>query len=283
MGVQRIVLVAVSAAVAAALAAGAGAGDLKPKPKPPLPAVTALAPDPYASVLAQFMAFPQVVGGKDFYCGEGNGPYVAFTFDDGPGPLTQQLLDFLKSQHVPATFFVIGRYIAGRESIVKEESQIGVVGDHTWDHPQLPLLESTPGAVLDELQRGKQAIEAVTGRTVSLFRPPFGQQDATIDGIARSLGLLDVGWSVGISDGASADDMYTNLLDGRVVGGSIVLMHENDRGEIEAFERALPVLLARGIVPVTVPQLLKRDPPTGDLPSRGGQCQTHWTPPTTSP
>ncbi|HVS85765.1 MAG TPA: polysaccharide deacetylase family protein [Gaiellaceae bacterium] len=271
-----LVLLAAAAALVTCTAASAGKPKHRQRHRKKSPPA-AVAPDPYAAVLTKYLA-----GRQPIFCGGGEGPYVAFTFDDGPGPLTQQLLDFLQQQHVPATFFDIGQQIAGRESIVTEESQIAVVGDHTWTHPQLPSLESTPGAVLSELQRTKDAIAAATGRPPRIFRAPFGQRDPAIDAIAKSIGLLDVEWSVVVQDGADADVIYSNLVS-RVVAGSIVLMHENDHGEIEGFERALPVLLARGYVPVTVLDLLLKDPPPDDMPSWAGQCVAHWTPPATTP
>src|SRR5581483_4624975 len=60
---------------------------------------------------------------------------VALTFDDGPGPYTQQLLDELDNAHVKATFFLIGENIVQHPDAVRREVADGMaIGNHTWDH-----------------------------------------------------------------------------------------------------------------------------------------------------
>ena len=69
---------------------------------------------------------------------------IALTFDDGPGPMTLQILDSLRSYGIKATFFVVGRNIEeapwsdisdlGR-SIVKRTLLDGhTIGNHTYSH-----------------------------------------------------------------------------------------------------------------------------------------------------
>ena len=41
-------------------------------------------------------------------------PMVALTFDDGPGPYTDRLLDCLKCNNAKATFFMVGSSVPGR-------------------------------------------------------------------------------------------------------------------------------------------------------------------------
>src|SRR4051812_9806332 len=49
-----------------------------------------------------------------------NKPQIALTFDDGPcQPQTSNVLDSLKKHNVKATFFVIGKNIAGNEELIK--------------------------------------------------------------------------------------------------------------------------------------------------------------------
>ena len=71
----------------------------------------------------------------------GSGKTVALTFDDGPGRSTPAILAVLTRYQVPATFFNIGVDMAARPSLVRKEARDGhVLGDHTWDHPDLVLL-----------------------------------------------------------------------------------------------------------------------------------------------
>ena len=48
--------------------------------------------------------------------------YVALTFDDGPTPMTKDLLELLGKHHVRATLFDIGEQVEGRPDLVKAQS-----------------------------------------------------------------------------------------------------------------------------------------------------------------
>ena len=63
-------------------------------------------------------------------------PLVALTFDDGPrSGTTAALLDGLALREIPATFFLVGSCIPGREELVRRMAQEGhQIGIHTYDH-----------------------------------------------------------------------------------------------------------------------------------------------------
>jgi peptidoglycan-N-acetylglucosamine deacetylase len=67
-------------------------------------------------------------------------PYVALTFDDGPGPFAPQLVALLRRYHARATFFVIGRKAARKPSLVSVEASVGAIGDHSLTHTSLITL-----------------------------------------------------------------------------------------------------------------------------------------------
>lgn len=58
------------------------------------------------------------------------------TFDDGPGSsLTPSILSILAESKAKATFFPLGRNIAGREAIVGQIAQQGHdICSHGYDH-----------------------------------------------------------------------------------------------------------------------------------------------------
>src|SRR5262245_47098934 len=64
---------------------------------------------------------------------------LAITFDDGPNPaVTPKLLDLLGRYEVPATFFVIGRFVRACPSLTRElAARSHLVGNHTENHPNL--------------------------------------------------------------------------------------------------------------------------------------------------
>jgi len=238
-------------------ARGAGA---TPRARPPASAGTRA-----TAALARLAA-----GGKPVYCGGNAKPWVAFTFDDGPGVYTKLALHILSAAHAPATFFIVGRNLARFPSAFGAEQRSGALGDHTWTHPDLGLL--APAAVTQQIAATQRAIERASGRRVQLFRPPYGVRDATVDATARRLGLVEVLWTVDSADSLGADyaQIARNVLGG-MRAGSIILMHENRGQTIRALKfLILPRLRRMHLRLVTLPQLLSGDPPTSAQLARGG-------------
>jgi peptidoglycan/xylan/chitin deacetylase (PgdA/CDA1 family) len=228
-----------------------------------------------ASHAAQHAAISRLVGsGHPVFCGGGDRPLVALTFDDGPGPYTRHTLRVLREHGARGTFFLVAREVLGwpaLEDVPRLEAAQGAVGDHTYDHTSLP------GDTADELDHeigdALTVIQAATGgRTVRLFRPPFGAHDAASDAKVRGLGMLEVLWSVDTADsrGATADQILATVEhDARA--GSIVLLHEN-RGTTRAvLPGILDALHRKGLRAVTVPELLAADPPSATQ-LRTGSC-----------
>ncbi len=124
---------------------------------------------------------------------------MALTFDDGPGPYTQQLVATLDRLHVHATFFAIGDqeqyFSAGTIAEIKSGD---VVGDHTETHPMMATL--SPHDQYEELFDQMAQIEVLGGRRPRLFRPPYGSFDATTFKELHHLRLLMMLWSVDTSD-----------------------------------------------------------------------------------
>jgi peptidoglycan-N-acetylglucosamine deacetylase len=219
--------------------------------------------------------------GIPIYCGGGTGPYVALTFDDGPGPFSSQLVDVLKRNGARATFFLIGQKVLRKPKLVRKEASVGALGDHSFTHPNLITL--SPAMIRSELARTKKAIKRVTRRKVVLFRPPFGDNYPSILQIARRLGMLEVMWNEDSGDASeastpSSQQIYQNLVD-RVRPGAIVLLHEDESvpRTLEAVRMFLPVLAQKGLKAVTVPQLLRLDPPPLEQVAKGsGGCNSSW-------
>jgi peptidoglycan-N-acetylglucosamine deacetylase len=197
------------------------------------------------------------------YCGGGRSRLVALTFDDGPGPWTAELATALRRAGAPSTFFLVGNRVHSWAAGARAAARAGILGDHTWSHPHLPKL--APAAVERELRSTQLAILRATREFPALFRPPYEQATPRIDRIARSLGLLDVRWSVDSGDdvpGAAPQQVVRNVL-ASARGGSIVLLHDAHPWTAEAARAIVRGLRARGLRPVSVQTLLELDPPRG--------------------
>ncbi len=204
---------------------------------------------------------------------------IALTFDDGPDPRwTPAILDILKQENAPATFFIIGKngqaYPDLMRRIVNEGHEIG---NHTFTHPNLGEI---PASLTElELNATQRLIESETGRSAVLFRPPyFG--DAEADNPqevepafqAQQLGYLVVGVRIDPDDWklpVTADEIVKRTIDRAMdnnpeTRGEVVLLHDSG-GDRAATVQALPELIhqlrARGfrLVPVSELAGLSRD------------------------
>lgn len=215
--------------------------------------------------------------GKPVYCGGSHGRYVALTFDDGPGAYTPRALAILRKRHLRATFFLIGRNVAPRRDLVQEElKDYAALGVHAWVHKS--LVRRRQAKIRNQIVWTKSAIARATGAEARIFRPPYGARNARVDRVARRLGMVEVLWSIdsGDSQGKRWRQIGREVLR-NIQPGSIVLMHDNRGQTIRALHRLiLPGLEKRGLIPVTVPELLMLDPPPLSGPS--SLCWAHWHP-----
>jgi peptidoglycan/xylan/chitin deacetylase (PgdA/CDA1 family) len=217
--------------------------------------------------------------GIPIYCGGGTKPYVALTFDDGPGPFTTQLVALLRAYQVRATFFEIGQKVVRKPRLARLEASVGALGDHSFTHANLMTL--SPQQIRRELAQTQKAISRITGRNVVLFRPPFGDNAQEIRSTARSLGMLEVMWNEDSGDASEpstppTEQIYQHLVE-RVRAGGIVLMHEDEvvPRTLDALRMYLTVLQQQGLHAVTVPELLRRDPPPLEQVAKGsGGCNS---------
>ncbi len=189
---------------------------------------------------------------------------VALTFDDGPGPTTAALVRYLKANRVPATFFLVGKAVAERPAIVRAQSKAGFsLGTHTLSHARLGSLSAQEQAT--EILGASDRITAITGHAVKLFRPPYGSFDESTLSILHAERMLMVLWSVDTKDyeaRMAKPVVYTALSGARA--GSVVLMHDGPGARpktLAAVRKIVPALRREGYNLVTLPELLRDDPP----------------------
>ncbi|GEC89012.1 hypothetical protein BBR01nite_13430 [Brevibacillus brevis] len=96
------------------------------------------------------------------------------TFDDGPSSVTPRVLDTLKAHQVKATFFIVGREVAGHEAILKRIVAEGhALGGHSYSH-NYQLVYKNMESFFADLEKGSQMIEKATGVKPAVFRYPGG-------------------------------------------------------------------------------------------------------------
>jgi len=209
---------------------------------------------------------------------------VALTFDDGPSPdWTTTILTTLEQTHTPATFFVVGSNVQARPNVLRREAADGFfIGIHTWDHPLMSRL--SPSARAWELTSTAAVIHKVLGRSYCLpyWRPPFGDYNADVLRQTQAMGLTTVNWSVDPQDWSLPG---VQIIADRVLNaarpGSIILLHDGYFNRWQT-ARALPLIIqglqARGLVPVTLPQLLSGTLPSPPTPTPTATPPAHYAP-----
>lgn len=180
----------------------------------------------------------------------GNGKTIYLTFDDGPGPYTQQLLNVLKKYNVKATFFLVNTgSISVAKRIVAEDHAVGI---HSITH-NYNSIYSSQEAFFKDLYGMQEIIRKHTGVTTYLMRFPGGSSN-TVSRITPGLmtqltkqveqaGFRYFDWNVSSSDtssGISADKIYQNVIKGISRStNSVVLQHDIYKNSVDAVERII--------------------------------------------
>ncbi|MFD8448130.1 polysaccharide deacetylase family protein [Streptomyces coelicoflavus] len=196
--------------------------------------------------------------------------YVGLTFDDGPSGNTQSLLNALRQNGLRATMFNQGQYAAQNPSLVRAQVDAGMwVGNHSYTHPHMTQLGQ---AQMDsEISRTQQAIAGAGGGTPKLFRPPYGETNATLRSVEAKYGLTEVIWDVDSQDwnNASTDAIVQAV--SRLGNGQVILMHDWPANTLAAIPRIAQTLAGKGLCSGMIsPQTGRAVAPDGGSGGGGG-------------
>ncbi|HET6708515.1 polysaccharide deacetylase family protein [Amycolatopsis sp.] len=173
--------------------------------------------------------------------------YVGLTFDDGPSnSSTPALLNALRQNGLRATMFNVGQNAAASPAQVRAQVSAGMwVANHSYTHPHLTQLSQ--GQVDSEISRTQQAIAAAGGGTPRLFRPPYGETNATVQSVASRYGLRQVIWDVDSGDWNNASVDAIVAAAARLSNGQVILMHDWPANTRAAIPRIAQTLESRGL------------------------------------
>src|SRR5271166_5290114 len=203
---------------------------------------------------------------------------LAMTFDDGPDPeWTPKILDVLKREHVPGTFFLIGIQAEKFSSLTRRMYREGhEIGNHTFTHPDISSIGT--GYMKVELNLTERLFASRLGIRTMLFRPPYSV-DAEPDTedevrpleLTQSMGYITIGNKIDTRDWSDEPALTPQQIAARVLEhlppcqpndqqcGNIILMHDGG-GNRERTVLALPLIIdrarARGFQCVPVYQLM---------------------------
>lgn len=151
---------------------------------------------------------------------------LALTFDDGPTPYTDRLLDILHNAQAKATFFVLGNRVGNFPQQVQRAARAGHdIGSHSWSHRNLPALSYDQ--IVTDLRDSTHIIQSLTYQQVRFLRPPYGNVNSSVQQIAAELGQSIVLWSIDTNDWRFKDSNYIcQHVVQQARPGSVILLHD---------------------------------------------------------
>lgn len=171
------------------------------------------------------------------------GKVVYLTFDDGPSQrYTPKLLDILRDNRIPATFFVVGHRCEQFPDIVRRIQREGhEIGNHGFAHFD-PKKHGLDEVMLD-IRKTDTAVVKACGTKPVYYRPPYGSIDAKEIECVHKLGHPIALWTVDSLDwkAKSANAIVTQV-ERHARDGSIILFHDGispSRYTVEAMPRII--------------------------------------------
>jgi peptidoglycan-N-acetylmuramic acid deacetylase len=178
---------------------------------------------------------------------------IYLTFDCGYElGYTPTILDVLDRQQVRACFFITGQFIKTQPELVKRMKSSGhLVGNHTFNHPDLPTLSQAK--FNQEITSLEQRFTEITGSPIDRYlRPPNGTYSAATLAWAHELGYTTVFWSIALVDWDPNKQPGTAYVHQQVLDnihpGAVILLHVVSQSDTEALEGIITALKAQGYV-----------------------------------
>ncbi len=185
---------------------------------------------------------------------------IYLTFDDGPGPYTQRLLDILDQYGVKATFFVTNMR-SDYQYMIGEEARRGhTVAIHSLTHNYSQIYSSVDSFIWD-MNAMNDIITAQTGAPSSILRFPGGASNTVsrhyCSGVMSSLvnevqsrGIQYCDWNVSSGDAGgttSTQQVVQNVINGcSRQNVAIVLQHDIKGFSVDAVGQIIEWGLANG-------------------------------------
>lgn len=188
---------------------------------------------------------------------------ISLTFDDGPGPRTAELAEFLAAEGVHGTFFINGKNVPGRQGAVDTIVGRGhLLANHTQNHLQLTKLSGDK--VAKEVADTDAFIVKAQPNQPFVIRAPFGAWNGAtaraVNATTMKKYIGSVFWDVGgeLTSHSAADwdcwgkgvsiqrcgELYLQEIRAKKHG--IVLMHDVHNKSVDMMKQILPTLKAEG-------------------------------------
>ena len=213
------------------------------------------------SVLVGDEAVSTSVSSKELpiYSVDTNEKKVALSFDAAWGNEdTAQILAILEKHDVKVTFFMTGGWVEKYPEDVKAIGAAGHdLGNHSENHKQMSKLSYVD--CQEEILKVHEKVESLTGKSMCLFRPPYGDYNDNLIKAAEEVGYYTIQWDVDSLDWMDygAENIIKTVLHHKNLrNGSIILMHNGAKYTKDALEAVITGLKALGYEIVPISQLI---------------------------
>ena len=180
---------------------------------------------------------------------------VALTFDDGPSKYTRELLDFLRENNIPVTFFLVGNRIKEFSGTVQQAVKDGhEMGYHSYAHKTQTGLSDAQ--ILSDFEKSNELLRELTGAEFTLWRTPGGNYNQRV---LDCIDLPHIMWSVDTRDWDHRNSykVYASVVNAS--DGAIVLMHDLYGSTVDGAILAMEEMLEGDYEFLTVTELLSRN------------------------
>ncbi|WP_404451439.1 delta-lactam-biosynthetic de-N-acetylase [Virgibacillus necropolis] len=199
-----------------------------------------------------------------YYVDDSGEKVVYLTFDNGyEQGYTGKILDTLKKENVPATFFVTGHYVESKPDLVKRMVDEGhIVGNHSYHHPDFSIVSKK--TMKKELETLEDAVAEITDqKQMKYLRPPRGIFNEQTLKWASELGYIHIFWSLAFSDWNTDKQKGENHAYEQVMNqlhpGAVILLHTVSSDNAEALPRIINDLKKKGYTFKSLDDLVLKD------------------------
>lgn len=195
-------------------------------------------------------------------------PQFALTYDDGPGAITQELLDLLAKRGAKATFFVLGSSVRRYPELAKKAHDAGhLLANHTDSHKNWFKIGKGPdrARILEaEIKKAEEAIVKAAGFKPGILRMPNGYAAQWVTDTARKLGYRTANWNYGSDWTKVSEEKMTAEYLAALKPGAVLLLHDGGGRSREKTLRITAAVLdeaaRRGLQPARLDEVLSRHP-----------------------
>lgn len=188
------------------------------------------------------------------------GATIYLTFDDGPGPYTEELLQILDEYNIKATFFVTSQFPKYLYLIKQEYEKGHSIGVHTYTHKW--SIYSSIDDYLNDFNLMNDIIYEQTGEYARIFRFPGGSSNTVSNKYSKGImvELIDLmkingyeyyDWNLDSGDTSKKDNSVNAIINNvksnlKGDGEYMILMHDIKKNTIKALPKIIDFALANG-------------------------------------